>query len=329
MGIEKTDKGWKVDIRPGGRDARRFRKTFKTKAEALKFEAWAKTQYTVNPEWMPTEKDRRRLSALITRWHDLHGRNLKDGEGRKRTLLNLTEALGNPLAYTITAQTFTHYRARRMEEGTSASTVNHELAYLRALFNELERLGEWSKGNPLAKVRQMKTDQTELAYLTAEEVERLLETLDRAPKNKDAAIVARICLSTGARWSEAETLRAEQVKPGRIDFTGTKSGKNRSIPIDDCLHRHLMERGPGRLFSSCYSAFREGIERAGIVTPPGQLSHVLRHTFASHFMQRGGNILSLQRILGHASLTMTMRYAHLSPDHFEDAMRLNPLANSV
>ncbi|WP_428839769.1 tyrosine-type recombinase/integrase [Burkholderia ambifaria] len=60
--------------------------------------------------------------------------------------------------------------------------------------------------------------------------------------------------------------------------------------------------------------------------PDGQLTHVLRHTFASHFMINGGNILALQRLLGHSSLTMTMRYAHLSPDHLEEARRFNPLS---
>ncbi len=69
------------------------------------------------------------------------------------------------------------------------------------------------------------------------------------------------------------------------------------------------------------------MERADIVLPAGQSSHVLRHTFASHFMMNGGNILVLQRILGHTDIKMTMRYAHFSPNHLEDALRLNPLAS--
>ncbi|OCA65090.1 hypothetical protein A9R10_00050 [Aeromonas piscicola] len=67
------------------------------------------------------------------------------------------------------------------------------------------------------------------------------------------------------------------------------------------------------------------IERAGMELLPGQNTHVLRHTFASHFMMNGGNILMLQKILGHSTIAMTMRYAHFAPDHLEDAMRLNPL----
>lgn len=61
--------------------------------------------------------------------------------------------------------------------------------------------------------------------------------------------------------------------------------------------------------------------------PKGQASHTLRHTFASHFMQKGGNILTLRKILGHSSLAMAMRYAHLAPEYLAEAVKLNPLAS--
>ncbi|PTC33845.1 Phage integrase [Pseudomonas paraeruginosa] len=83
--------------------------------------------------------------------------------------------------------------------------------------------------------------------------------------------------------------------------------------------------GAGRLFRSCRAAFRCAYQRCGFQTP-GQMTRILRHTFASHYMMGGGDILALQRILGHSSITMTMRYAHLSPKHLESAMRLSPLA---
>jgi len=66
---------------------------------------------------------------------------------------------------------------------------------------------------------------------------------------------------------------------------------------------------------------------ADIQLPTGQRTHVLRHTFASHFMMNGGNILVLQKILGHSTINMTMRYAHFAPDHLKDALRFNPLSN--
>lgn len=61
--------------------------------------------------------------------------------------------------------------------------------------------------------------------------------------------------------------------------------------------------------------------------PKGQAAHALRHTFASHFMQKGGNILTLQKIQGHSDLAMTMRYARLAPEHLQDAVRFGPLSS--
>ena len=53
----------------------------------------------------------------------------------------------------------------------------------------------------------------------------------------------------------------------------------------------------------------------------------IRHTFASRFMEAGGNILVLQKILGHSDIKMTMRYAHFSPDHLIQAAELNPISS--
>ncbi|MNT76632.1 Tyrosine recombinase XerD [compost metagenome] len=63
--------------------------------------------------------------------------------------------------------------------------------------------------------------------------------------------------------------------------------------------------------------------------PQGQASHVLRHTFATHFMANGGNIITLQRILGHANIQQTMTYAHFAPDYLQDAITFNPLRGGI
>ncbi|MBZ0095444.1 MAG: tyrosine-type recombinase/integrase [Sulfuricella sp.] len=220
---------------------------------------------------------------------------------------------------------FTEYRAQRLKDGISANNLNREHAYLRAVFNELQRLEFWKGENPLAKVRQFKISERELSYLTLDQIDVLLKTLEQ---NRDAWLITAICLSAGARWSEAEGLKATQVRDGKVHFSETKSGKNRSVPIMAHLEAELQEikTTTGRLFKPSYSAFRDAVEVAGLKLPRGQLTHVLRHTFASHFMMNGGNILVLQKLLGHSSLTMTMRYAHLAPDHLQEAISLNPLA---
>lgn len=329
MTIKKSSSGWLVDIQPGGRGSKRFRKTLPTKAEALAYEAWLKTKVAQSPEWEPAKRDPRRLSDLINIWFQHHGVNLRAGKDTHRRLVLLGEAMGNPLADQFKADLFAKYRAKRLSEGISANNLNREHAYLRSVFNELRRLGLWKGENPLALVRQFKIEERELSYLTLEQIKLLLATLG-AGKNGDALLVAKVCLSTGARWSEAEGLRSSQVRDGQVHFSGTKSGKNRSVPVGDGLmgDLNLAVAGSlsGQLFRSAYSAFREAVDRAGLSLPRGQLTHVLRHTFASHFMMNGGNILVLQKLLGHSSLTMTMRYAHLAPDHLQEAKTLNPLA---
>ena len=139
-------------------------------------------------------------------------------------------------------------------------------------------------------------------------------------------LMLKRCLSTGCRWGEAVNFRSEHIANNIVTFVSTKGNKPRSVPISTALSKQMPKR-TGKLFpKSCNdSTFRTAIENTKIKLPTGQMTHVLRHIFASHFMMNGVNILVLQRILGHASIVDTMKYSHFAPDHLEDAVRLNPL----
>jgi integrase len=331
MAINKVEAGWLVDIQPGGRGSKRYRKIFPVKAEALAYEAFVKTKVSSTPEWAPAKRDLRTLSSLVDTWYKNHGIQLRAGVDTYNRLKSLCVAIGDPYVDRFNAGVFAEYRNARIAAGLSPNSMNREHAYLRSVFNELKRLGYWKGDNPLATVRQFKVAERELSYLSRVDIKRLLQALEDG-RNTDALLITKICLSTGARWSEAEQLKPSQVRDGQIHFSNTKSGKNRSIPIttdmEAALARQDTKRGEtGRLFMYSYTAFRDAIKKAGLSLPVGQLTHVLRHSFASHFMMNGGNILVLQRLLGHSSLTMTMRYAHLAPDHLQEARALNPLSN--
>ncbi|AZI51342.1 integrase [Pantoea agglomerans] len=115
------------------------------------------------------------------------------------------------------------------------------------------------------------------------------------------------------------------ISPYKLTVINTKGKKNRTVPLARSLYDELIAR-KGAPFSPCYKQFYRVIRLAGIELPEGQMTHVIRHTFASHFMMAGSNIIVLQCILGYSDIRVTMRYAHFPPDHLEDAIHLNPLA---
>ncbi|HID8163924.1 phage integrase [Pseudomonas aeruginosa] len=271
-------------------------------------------------------KDRRRFSELVLLWYELHGHSLRDGKRRLSKLQQLTVRLGDPVGAALDASSYAQLRRKRLENGISGKTLNNELGYVRAVFNELKDLGQIDYANPLVGVKPLKLQERELSWLTTEQITELLEAIRSGSDNPHTELVTLLCLATGGRWSEAEKLIPQRLQGNVVTYAGTKSGRVRHVPIPtelaDKIRVHWRTHG---LFSSCITSFRRALERTTIRLPKGQASYALRHTFASHFMMNGGNILTLQKILGHSTLTMTMRYAHLSPDHLQDSIKFGPL----
>jgi len=137
-------------------------------------------------------------------------------------------------------------------------------------------------------------------------------------------LIALVCLSTGARWGEAQSLGVTDLSNNMVHYHETKSKRSRSVPVSVELYNQLWDRLTIGRFNDAYSTFTRRLYESGIQLPEGQRTHVLRHTFASHYMMNGGNILALQKILGHSSLNMTMKYAHLAPDYLQEILEKNP-----
>ena len=95
MSIEKQEDGrWLADVEPV--KGKRFRRRFKTKAEAVRFEAMVRERLAQNPDWNLKPKDKRRLSELVARWALLHGHALADGENRRTVALPLAAGTAEP-----------------------------------------------------------------------------------------------------------------------------------------------------------------------------------------------------------------------------------------
>ena len=242
----------------------------------------------------------------------------------------------------------THHKKIR-----TPASINREMSCLRHVFKkavEWEMIGE----NPFDKgaLLLLKENNQRLRYLTEDEIDRLLdacatevikfpESKKRIKKitHKDPHYLRDIiecAILSGMRKQELLNLKWDEIQGGYIYLRKTKTSTSRQIPINDdldTLFKRIRKRQglgskyvfifQGKRVDDVTNGFNAALKRAGI---QDFTFHDLRHTFASHFIMRGGNPKALQEILGHTTLTMTMKYAHLAQDHKKKAInRLNGL----
>lgn len=233
--------------------------------------------------------------------------------------------------------------------------VNRHLATLKHMFTKAvdwEMVSE-DVAKRVRKVKLSPENNRRLRYLSAEECNHLLAVCDKHLKP-----IVTLALNTGCRRGEILGLKWENVdmKHGFIHLTETKSGKRREIPMNGTVLETL--RGIVRrldvpwVFVSTVTPKRKSLPKPGGSTleqsttphrekePAGRYQdikrsfatacrkagirdfhfHDLRHTFASQLVMAGVDITTVSRLLGHASLTMTLRYSHLAPDHLKSAV---------
>ncbi len=337
-----SKKPWLCECYPQGRAGKRVRKRFATKGEAVAFEQFTMREVNDKP-WLGEKPDHRRLSELLEVWWQVHGHTIKSGKTiHRKTALTIKE-LGDPIASTFTARQYLDFRASRISYATKSKsrtlspvTQNNQLALLRGMFNRLKKYKQWNYPNPLDEIEIIKTNQRSLAYLNKQDIPVFLKTLEQFDGGKvsisipQLILIAKICLATGARISESLSLKCSQVSEYKLTFIETKGKRIRSVPISENLYREIMSMAVSKheVFNITYASAHHYIKKAlPDYVPSGQATHVLRHTFATHFMMNRGDILILQRILGHQKIEQTMAYAHFSPDHLIQAVHLNPLEN--
>jgi integrase len=143
------------------------------------------------------------------------------------------------------------------------------------MFNQLIHLDDIDYPNPLAKVRPLRLQERPLSFLTLRQISELLDALDERDRTPGIGLVARVCLSPGARWGEAQALTPARVANGAVTFANTKSRRTRTIPIEKDLegklHAHFKRHG---LFSNCMLTFSRVIDTTPIKLPAGQATHV-------------------------------------------------------
>jgi integrase len=324
LSIKKQKDGkFKLELYPNGREGKRVRKIFETKAEAIRYERHILDSSNNDPWNKKQIIDNRKMSELAGRYYELYGKSLKDSVNVMRYLNRIIKSLGDPRGIDLTINTYTEYRTKKINSGSKSNTLNTEMDRLKGMYNKLFELDEIHYKPPLYGLKQIKVEDAEKTYLELSELKLLIEALKKV--SLDCYMTAKLCASTGARWGEAEKIEGRRVKKYNVCYSKTKNGRNRTIGISPELYDEIPKKR-GLVFEPTYLIFLDVFHSLKLDVPKGQASHVLRHTFATHFMKNGGNILDLQKILGHSDIRMTMIYAHHSPEYTQHAINLNPIA---
>lgn len=227
------------------------------------------------------------------------------------------------------------FKAHLVTSGLSNRSINCHLWLLGKCLRDAD---EWYELPSLPKIKTLKTPPDEVSFLEKAECERLLANLDGQWRE-----IVLTALKTGLRLGELRALRWQdinwdkkllsvnhtwcQVSKGLV---APKSNKGRTVPLTHDVYSLLLRRRAEDsefIFSNGYgyrfgcqplnNAIAKACKNANIrkIT-----CHCLRHTYASHLALAGVPLVVIQRLLGHSSIQMTMRYAHLSNSSLNDAI---------
>jgi len=303
----------------------------------------------------PKRPEQRTLGELCDLWHETRGAMKRSAKNDHSVCKRLLEFFGaDRLLTEIGVEDADAYIDEHDE--LSPKTLGNHLTLLITMLNYAASFRDpWILKVPRFKKPKIAALGRNYSYLrTQDEIDRVL----RAAKEEGDAIhmLYLAAIATGMRAGELAGLEWPDVDLDRRlimvqrSFKGpTKSGHARPVPILDSLLSDLRAwrlRHPGRLvftnrdghmLDKSARAFQEilhrVLDRAGFPSETkanGRVRryvtfHGLRHTFASHWMMNGGDVFKLQQILGHQSMAMTLRYAHLAPHAFaDDYARLGP-----
>jgi integrase len=220
--------------------------------------------------------------------------------------------------------------------GLSLGSIEHCLKLFRQIINKARLWGLYEGENPIRGVKIPNAQNGRIRFLSYEEARRLLEELKKvSPQVHDMALIS---LHTGMRAGEIFNMRNYDIdlENGIIDIPDPKNKLSRKTFMTEGVKAVLKERAQGKPMEYVFRSSKGGrvmevsdsyarvVERLGfnegIKDRRYKITfHSLRHTFASWLALQGEPILTIKELLGHKTLEMTLRYAHLVPDQKRDA----------
>lgn len=282
-------------------------------------------EYEVEAADLRSFADRKQHLAY---WRQAFGADLLSDITPQRIKREREKLLNAPTRYTSRATGDPETDAKREIGKRSGPTVNRYLATLSACFAfAVKQLG-WIEKNPCERVSRSKENPGRVRFLTEEELPRVLDACRPSP---DLYLAVILSLTTGARQSEIMNLRWPQVDFNRRVITlrqgTTKNDDARAIPLVGEGFVLLQQRAkvrsllddrvfPPKSKKGLHRDVREGWVRALEAAGVNDFRwHDLRHTAASYLAMSGVSLVEIAKVLGHRTLAMVARYAHLSDEH--------------
>ena len=252
-------------------------------------------------------------------------------DSKKYFIKQLVDTFGNMPLNRLSVMLIEQFQSDVLNKGKKPATANRLIATLK---HSIHKGNQWEmvSEETLKRVRQVKflpENNKRLRYLSKEECRALLNNCHGHLKT-----IITFAMNTGCRKGEVLSLKwdAVDLKHGFIRLDRTKNGDRRDIPINDDVRAVLQgitrrldipyvfyDLITGKPFQDVKRSFNTACRKAGITDFH---FHDLRHTFASHLVMAGVDITTVSKLLGHKSLTMTLRYSHLAPDHLQNAVNM-------
>ncbi|WP_285442497.1 tyrosine-type recombinase/integrase [Candidatus Brocadia sp. AMX2] len=252
----------------------------------------------------------------------------------KRTQMHYKTTLGHALPFfgnmkltSITPKRIAEYKAMRYSRGIKPGTFNLERAMFSKMFNVAIREWEWLKENSVSKVSRDRENNHRDRWLSIEDERRLLENMPEWLRE-----IVLLALHTGLRQDELLSLTWDRANllQRTIVIQKSKNGRARTIPLTSVAMGILEEKARIRnlktdlVFTNTIGK-KIGkswvLENFIIARKKAGLDdfhfHDLRHTFATRLAQRGVDLYTISKLLGHVNIAMTQRYAH----HCQESLR--------
>jgi len=320
MGIFKRGKIWYIDFYVEGRRMREAVGPSRKMAESVL--AKRKVQVTEKRYLEIQRRPNVTFEECGVQYMEYAKSNKRSWRRDERSIRILSRWFLGKRLFEITPLDLEKFKTARSKQVSPAS-VNRELACLKHMFTKAI---EWNMAvdNPVKKVKMFRENAGRVRYLSKAEAQRLLD--ECAEHLRPIVIVA---LYTGMRLGEILNLKWEDVDFDlkTIYIHTAKSGYGRDIPMAEpvffALKRmprkaeYVFCRDDGTRMIDIRTAFNNAVKRAEI---EDFKFHDLRHTFASHLVMNGTDLMTVKELLGHRTINMTLRYAHLSPEHKRKAV---------